>query len=109
MSRSEIEVILADENDIERMQQLIRRSARGLGMGFYSESQIESAIKYVYGVDSTLIADKSYFQVVVGSRLAGCGGWSQRDSLYGGRPAPGRQHEAVAPWHRRGADSRILH
>ncbi|HTH49398.1 MAG TPA: GNAT family N-acetyltransferase, partial [Candidatus Limnocylindria bacterium] len=50
----------------------------------YSPAQIESAVRHVFGPDTQLIADSTYFVVTTGERLAACGGWSRRRSLYGG-------------------------
>jgi N-acetylglutamate synthase-like GNAT family acetyltransferase len=73
--------------DIPALQALIALSARGLNSAEYSAEQVESILKYVYGVDSQLIADQTYFVVQAGDALIGCGGWSQRNTLYGGDQA----------------------
>ena len=36
------------------------------------------------GLDTQLVADRTYFIVEEGGRIAGCGGWSWRSTLYGG-------------------------
>ena len=71
-------------SEIPELQNLIAESVRGLSTGYYTPSQIESAIKYVFGVDTQLVTDGTYYTVRVDSRLAGCGGWSKRNTLYGG-------------------------
>jgi GNAT superfamily N-acetyltransferase len=72
---------LADRPAIE---QLIAASARGLSREDYSDQQIEGAIKTVFGVDSDLILDGTYFVADNGGELVGCGGWSKRKTLFGG-------------------------
>jgi len=75
---------LATFKDIPELQQLIALSARGLSTGYYTAAQIESAIRYVFGVDTQLIADGTYYIFEKENVLAGCGGWSKRNTLYGG-------------------------
>src|SRR6185436_15604432 len=72
---------LEDRSDI---QQLIAESARGLSRAHYSDAQIEAAIATVFGVDTSLIDDGTYFVVEETGQLIGCGGWSKRRTLYGG-------------------------
>ncbi len=69
---------------MEAIAALIPLSARALSKGFYTERQTESAIRFVFGPDRRLIEDGTYFVVEDGERLAGCGGWSRRRTLYGG-------------------------
>jgi GNAT superfamily N-acetyltransferase len=75
-------------DDIPALTTLIARSARQLSRGYYTERESESAITYVFGVDSTLIADGTYYVVEVDGALAACGGWSRRRTLYGGDQRP---------------------
>ena len=87
--------------DIPQLSALIDASVRGLQAQDYSPQQIELALKHVYGVDSQLIADGTYFVVDCGGPEAegveqagradsehriiiGCGGWSRRKTLCGG-------------------------
>jgi GNAT superfamily N-acetyltransferase len=78
----------ASESDIPTLQRLIEESARRLSAGYYTPAQIESAIRYVFGVDSALIADGTYFVVTDGDDIVACGGWSRRRTLYGGDQRP---------------------
>ena len=71
-------------SDVPALSELIPRSARTLSAGFYSEVQIAAAIQYVFGVDSVLIEDGTYFVAEAGGEICGCGGWSRRRTLYGG-------------------------
>lgn len=63
---------------------LIAESARGLSREDYSGRQIESALRTVFGVDTDLIVDGTYFVAENSGVLIGCGGWSKRRTLFGG-------------------------
>jgi GNAT superfamily N-acetyltransferase len=78
--------------DVDCLQQLITLSARGLNNGDYTPEQVESILNYVYGVDTQLIQDQTYFVVEAAGLFVGCGGWSRRKTLYGGD-----QHKTDAP------------
>ena len=72
---------LDDQSEIE---QLIAESVRGLSREDYTAQQIELSIKTVFGVDTELIADQTYFVAESeNGEIAGCGGWSKRKTLYG--------------------------
>jgi GNAT superfamily N-acetyltransferase len=71
-------------HDVSDLQSLIADSARGLSVGYYSDEQIEACIQEVFGVDTQLIADGSYYVVDVAGDLVAAGGWSARKTLYGG-------------------------
>ncbi len=71
-------------DDIPVLEQLITSSARGLSMGYYTPAQTESAIKYVFGVDTQLLIDETYFTVEEDGEIIACGGWSKRSTLFGG-------------------------
>jgi GNAT superfamily N-acetyltransferase len=68
----------------EAITQLIAESARLLSRQHYSDAQIEAAIATVFGVDTDLVDDGTYFVVESEGQLAGCGGWSKRKTLFGG-------------------------
>jgi GNAT superfamily N-acetyltransferase len=71
--------------DRPAIAQLIEDSARSLSRADYSDAQIEGAIATVFGVDTNLIVDGTYFVAEsAGGRLIGCGGWSKRRTLFGG-------------------------
>ena len=75
---------LATIRDIPELKQLIPQAVRALSVGYYTGRQIESAIVHIFGVDSQLIADGTYYAAVAGDQIAGCGGWSKRKTLFGG-------------------------
>lgn len=83
------------------MREVIESSVRGLQADDYSPAQIEGALQSVYGVDSQLIADGTYFvaeTAAQGSTLVvACGGWSRRRTLYGGDQFTGREDSLLDP------------
>lgn len=88
---------LAQAGDIPRLDALIRESARALGQGFYTDAETEAAIAHVFGVDSELVADGTYLVVEQGGKIAGCGGWSQRRTLFGGDQFAARESGFLDP------------
>src|SRR5262245_32997674 len=74
--------------DIPALSRLITDSARILSRGFYTDAEAESAIRYVFGVDTALVNDKTYYVATLDGVLAGCGGWSRRNTMYGGDQRP---------------------
>lgn len=74
----------ANLDDRLAITQLIKESARYLSRDDYSEPQIEGAIATVFGVDTNLIIDGTYFVAESNGELIGCGGWSKRKTLFGG-------------------------
>jgi GNAT superfamily N-acetyltransferase len=74
---------LATEDDLPALQALMTRAIDELQRGFLDEAQI-AASHAVMGLDTQLVADRTYFLIEDGGSLAGCGGWSRRATLYGG-------------------------
>lgn len=87
----------ATVGDIPALEAMIARSARALGRGYYTAAETEAAIAYVFGVDSTLVADGSYLVAEADSVLAGCGGWSARRTLFGGDRFAAREDAMLDP------------
>ena len=75
---------LAQQGDIAEIEALMKRSMRALGVGHYSQEQIDSCCQYVCVPDQQLIADQTFFIVQTKGVLVGCGGWSFRNKLYAG-------------------------
>lgn len=92
-----LELRAARVEEVAMLQELIEMSARALGRKDYSGEQIEAALKGAWGVDSQLIRDGTYFAVEVEGRLAGCGGWSRRKTLFGGDAHAAREAELLDP------------
>ncbi|MDB4877840.1 MAG: acetyltransferase family protein [Gemmatimonadetes bacterium] len=82
---------LATLGDLPALRRLIDESVRGLSAAHYTPEQIESGLHYVFGPDTQLIADGTYHIVESAGRLAAAGGWSKRQTLYGGD-----QHKSAA-------------
>lgn len=74
---------VATSDDIPALRKLIEHSVRELQAGWYTSEQIEAAVHSVFGVDRQLIDDDTYYVAEIGGRIAGCGGWSKRGTLYG--------------------------
>lgn len=87
----------AQHREIPVLNALIEHSARALSVGFYTPAEAEAAIRHVFGVDSRLIDDGSYFAVVDGRSIVACGGWSSRRTLYGGNQRPVGSSERLVP------------
>jgi GNAT superfamily N-acetyltransferase len=75
---------LATAADVPAIRELIEASVRGLSIGIYSPAEIEESLVSVFGVDSQLLDDGTYFVIDCGGEIAASGGWSKRSTLYGG-------------------------
>ena len=120
----EIAIRAATRDDVEALRALIDVSARALSAGYYTPEQIEAAVAEVFGVDTQLVDDGTYYVAEAGGRPIGCGGWSRRQTLFGGDRWKGdREDAALDPardpariraffvhpeWARRGIGGRIL-
>lgn len=80
---SELTHRLATEADIPAIAALMERAIDALQGAFLSPAEV-AASRLSMGLDTQLIADRTYFVVEDGGALAGCGGWSFRATLYGG-------------------------
>jgi GNAT superfamily N-acetyltransferase len=74
---------LATDADLPVLGRLMDLAIEALQVGFLEAAQI-SASRAVMGLDTQLVADRTYFVVECDGVLAGCGGWSRRATLYGG-------------------------
>lgn len=74
---------LATEADIPAIREVMDRAIDALQGAFLTPAQV-TASRVSMGLDTQLIADRTYFVVTDGNRIAGCGGWSYRATLYGG-------------------------
>jgi len=118
---------LATQADEPALHALIEASVRVLQRNDYTPEQIDGALGTVLGLDTQLVADKTYFVVEARAAcariLVGCGGWSYRKTLFGSDHAPVRENSFLDPatdaakiraffihpdWARRGLGSQIL-
>lgn len=89
---------LATSADVPALRVLIEQSVRALSVGFYTPSQIEGALLHVFGPDTQLISDGTYY--VIESEAGGlvaAGGWSRRRTLYGGDQMKGAEDPLLDP------------
>ena len=119
-----LQIRLATMRDVAALQRLIHSSVKVLSAEHYSTQQISSALSHVFGVDSQLIRDETYFIAEVKNEIVGSGGWSKRTTLFGGdQSKPDRPDPLLDPvteaarirafyvhprWSRRGVGSQIL-
>ena len=73
----------ACQDDVDALSKLIVLSVNGLQAESYTPAQRAAALGTVFGVDTQLIEDKTYYVVQCGSEIIGCGGWSRWKKLFG--------------------------
>lgn len=82
--------------DIPILTDIMDKAILQLQKSFLTDAQIESS-RTIMGLDTTLIEDGTYFIVFLNDVPAGCGGWSRRETLYGGDHTPDRQARLLDP------------
>ncbi len=87
---------LARNTDIDLLRALMDAAIGELQKPFLTAEQIASS-RTIMGLDSQLIDDGTYFVVEQDGKVAGCGGWSKRATLYGGDSSPGRDAALLDP------------
>lgn len=75
---------LALQTDVPAMEALIARSGIELSAGFYTPQQAAAITHHVFGVDSQLVQDQTYYLIEDAGEVIACGGWSKRNTLFGG-------------------------
>ena len=88
---------VATLDDLEPLREVMRRSIATLQTGFLTPEQVRVS-HTVMGLDTQLLRDGTYFIVERDGRIAGCGGWSWRSTLYGGDDSiVSREPDALDP------------
>ena len=91
-----LRIVKSLRNDLPQLQILMRKSIETLQVPFLTKAQIKASFE-VMGLDSQLIKDGTYYAVFLQNKLAGCGGWSKRETLYGGDHSKGRNARLLNP------------
>ncbi len=94
------EIRTAAVSDIPALRDVIEQSVRHLQKHDYSPEQIEGALGHALGLDTQLIEDGTYFAARPANdrnRIAGCGGWSYRKTLFGSDGGPNREQALLDP------------
>lgn len=87
---------VATRSDLPGLAPVVESAIAELQKGFLDAAQINSS-RAIMGIDTQLIDDGTYFVVEAGGRIAGCGGWSRRATLYGGDHSAGRDAGLLDP------------
>ena len=87
---------LANLDDIPSIKELMLHSITKL-LGYYvNEGELEASFESM-GLDNQLIQDKTYFLIYFEGIFVGCGGWSNRKTLFGGNHTPNRSNDLLNP------------
>jgi GNAT superfamily N-acetyltransferase len=92
---------LARADDIPVLRPLMDASIRELLKPFLPPAAVEASFE-VMGLDTQLIADGTYFAAIDNATgatgaIIGCGGWSRRNTLFGGDQTAGRNAALLDP------------
>lgn len=87
---------LACPNDIDNITQVMNAAIEHLQKGFLTPEQITASFETM-GLDTTLIKDQTYFVILHGDDIVGCGGWSRRATLFGANHTTGRDDALLNP------------
>ena len=89
---------LATLDDVDVLKNLIQASVRGLSREEYSPDEIDGGLQDIFGVDTQLIQDETYYVIEdEQDTIVACGGWSKRKTLYGGNQFIDREDELLTP------------
>ena len=83
-------------DDLPELTALMEASIRALVGAYLDPARVEASFDFM-GVDTQLIEDGTYFVVERENRIAGCGGWSRRATMFGGDHTQGRDARLLDP------------
>jgi GNAT superfamily N-acetyltransferase len=83
-------------DDLPELRSLMTLAIRDRIGAYLDEARVEASFE-IMGVDTQLIEDGTYFVVECVGRIAGCGGWSGRATLFGGDHSAGRDARRLDP------------
>jgi GNAT superfamily N-acetyltransferase len=93
---SALTIRLATAQDIPAIRTLMDAAISQLLAPFLSPEAVTASFELM-GLDTQLIVDGTYYVVEADGRLAGCGGWSRRATLFGGDHTAGRDAALLDP------------
>jgi GNAT superfamily N-acetyltransferase len=114
---------IATYEDIPTIEVLMELSINQLLGPLLSAEQLEASFNSM-GLDDQLIKDGTYFMIFCDEVFVGCGGWSNRETLFGGNHTPNRDDNFLDPlkdsariramythpdWARQGIGSLVMH
>ena len=109
--------------DIPTIEKLMELSINQLLGPLLTKEQLEASFDSM-GLDDQLIKDGTYFMIFNDDVFVGCGGWSNRETLFGGNHTPNRDSNFLDPikdsariramythpsWARKGIGSLVMH
>ena len=87
---------LAQMGDLQSLEALMNRSINELMSAVLNPAQVAASFEFM-GLDTQLIKDQTYVVCMDGDQIAGCGGWSNRATLFGSDETVGRDARMLDP------------
>jgi GNAT superfamily N-acetyltransferase len=87
----------ARRSEVDALNDLVRESVLRLSVADYSPEQLESSMRHLFGIDTNLIEDGTYYVIEEEGRPIACGGWSRRRTLFGGDQYADRSDDRLDP------------